>query len=264
MKMNFVWAAYVVNLTNLITDYKSQKSCPDVMAMGAGLWDMLHFNNASDYEFALRMLKNKVVSLLPLSTKLAMNEPVVGSVPIKSSSHLFWLGLPVLINGMLNTEEKREKMSDAVWHAYDRALGDSKLLRQNGGPLLLLDSQSLTWNCGPHCISDVSTRLLQPPGSRTLHRHCNYVMSPAPATLLMSTITSMPEPSIVNQTPPSFLHIILFQNQTNIAADRRSVFILQGVRFFEKARMIRPEIPVACMMKCLWLLLTQSSSLWMA
>ncbi|KAE8708046.1 putative Alpha-expansin 13 precursor [Hibiscus syriacus] len=154
MKMDFVWAPYVVNLTDLITDYKTQKSCPDVMVMGAGLWDMLHFNNTSDYEFALRMLKSKVVSLLPLSTELPMNEPVVGSVPIKSSSHLFWLGMPVLINGMLNTEEKREKMSDAVWHAYDRALGDSKLLRQTGGPLHLLDSQSLTWNCGPRCTSD--------------------------------------------------------------------------------------------------------------
>ncbi|KAL4323399.1 hypothetical protein GQ457_11G005340 [Hibiscus cannabinus] len=154
MKLDFVWAPYVVNLTNLMTDYKTQKSCPDVMVMGAGLWDMLHFNNASHYEFALRMLKTNVVSLLPLSTELPMNEPVVGSVPIKSSSHLFWLGMPVLINGMLNTEEKREKMSDAMWHAYDRALGDSKLLRQTGGPLLLLDSQSLTWNCGPHCTSD--------------------------------------------------------------------------------------------------------------
>ncbi|GMI63421.1 ALTERED XYLOGLUCAN 9 [Hibiscus trionum] len=149
MKMDFVWAPYVVNLTNLTTEYKTQNSCPDVMVMGAGLWDMLHFNNASHYELALRMLKTKVVSLLPLSTELAMNEPVVGS-----SSHLFWLGMPVLINGMLNTEEKRDKMSDAMWHAYDRALGDSKLLRQTGGPLLLLDSQSLTWNCGPHCTSD--------------------------------------------------------------------------------------------------------------
>ncbi|KAK8344536.1 hypothetical protein V6Z11_A07G085600 [Gossypium hirsutum] len=88
-----------------------------------------------------------------LVNETAMNEPVTGSVPIKSS-HLFWLGMPVLINGMLNTEEKRAKMNDAMWHAYDKALGDSKLLRQTGGPLFLLDFQSLTWNCGPHCTSD--------------------------------------------------------------------------------------------------------------
>ncbi|XVE72018.1 hypothetical protein DITRI_Ditri11bG0005000 [Diplodiscus trichospermus] len=153
MKLDFVWAPYVVNLTHSIMGFKTKKSYPDVMVMGAGLWHMLHFANASDYDFALRMLKSSVVSLLPFSPELGMNGPVTGSVSIKSP-HLFWLGMPMLINGMLNTEEKREKMSDAMWHAYDRALGDSKLLRQTGGPLLLLDIQSLTWNCGPRCTTD--------------------------------------------------------------------------------------------------------------
>ncbi|EOY03227.1 hypothetical protein QUC31_017805 [Theobroma cacao] len=153
MKLDFFWAPYVVNLTNLMIDFKVKKSYPDVMVMGAGLWHMLHVTNASDYDFALRMLRSSVVSLLPFSPELSLNGPVTGSVSIKSP-HLFWLGLPMLINGMLNTEEKREKMSDALWHAYDRALGDSKLLRQTGGPLLLLDIQSLTWNCGPRCTSD--------------------------------------------------------------------------------------------------------------
>ncbi|KAK8655832.1 hypothetical protein V6N13_108398 [Hibiscus sabdariffa] len=119
MKLDFVWVSYVVNLTDLMTDFETRKSCPDVIVMVDDFWDMFHFNNASDYEFALRMLKTKVVSLLSLSTELAVNEPVLSSVPIKSSSHLFCLGMPVLINGMLNTDEKREKMSDAMWHAYD-------------------------------------------------------------------------------------------------------------------------------------------------
>ncbi|XWS75303.1 hypothetical protein CRYUN_Cryun01aG0075000 [Craigia yunnanensis] len=153
MKLDFVWAPYVVNLTNSMMDFKTKKSYPDVMVMGAGLWHMLHVTNASDYDFALRMLKSSVVSLLPFSPELGINGPVTGSVSIKSP-HLFWLGMPMLINGMLNTEEKREKMSDATWHAYDRALGYSKLLRQTGGPLVLLDIQSLTWNCGPRCTSD--------------------------------------------------------------------------------------------------------------
>ncbi|XP_022759382.1 uncharacterized protein LOC111305813 [Durio zibethinus] len=153
MKLDFVWAPYVVNLTNSMMAFKTKKSYPDVMVMGAGLWHMLHVTNASDYDFALRMLKSSVVSLLPFSPELGMNGPVTGSVSIKSP-HLFWLGMPMLINGMLNTQEKREKMSDAMWHDYDRALGDSRLLRQTGGPLLLLDIQSLTWNCGPRCTSD--------------------------------------------------------------------------------------------------------------
>ncbi|KAK8694049.1 hypothetical protein V6N13_071611 [Hibiscus sabdariffa] len=147
MKLDFVWAHYVVNLTNLITDFDIKKSCPDVMVMGDGLWNMLHFNNTSYYEFILQILKTKVVSLLPLSTKLAINKSVFSSVPIKSSLHLFWLGI-------LHTEEERENMSDAMWHVYDRALDDSKLLHQTCHPLLLLDSQSLTSNCGSHCTSD--------------------------------------------------------------------------------------------------------------
>ncbi|XVF20472.1 hypothetical protein REPUB_Repub12eG0003100 [Reevesia pubescens] len=153
MKLDFVWAPYVVNLTNSMMDFKTKKSYPDVMVMGAGLWHMLHVTNASDFDFALRMLKSSVVSLLPFSPDLGMNGPLTGSVSIKSP-HLFWLGMPMLINGMLNTQEKREKMSDAMWHAYDRALGDSKVLRQTGGPLVLLDIQSMTWNCGPRCTSD--------------------------------------------------------------------------------------------------------------
>lgn len=153
MKLDFVWAPYVVNLTDSMMNFKTKKSYPDVMVMGAGLWHMLHVTDASDYDFALRMLKSSVVSLLPFSPELGINGPVTGSVSIKSP-HMFWLGMPMLINGMLNTEEKREKMSDAMWHAYDKALGDSKLLRQTGGPLVLLDIQSLTWNCGPRCTSD--------------------------------------------------------------------------------------------------------------
>ncbi|KAL4313162.1 hypothetical protein GQ457_01G036560 [Hibiscus cannabinus] len=136
LTLDFLWEPYVKNLTNSIMGFKAKRSYPDVMVMGAGLWHLLHLTNASDYDFALRVLKSSVESL-----------------PVKSP-HMFWLGMPMLINGMLNTKEKREKMSDAMWHAYDRALGDTRLLRQTGGPLVLLDIQSLTWNCGPRCTSD--------------------------------------------------------------------------------------------------------------
>ncbi|GMI66108.1 ALTERED XYLOGLUCAN 9 [Hibiscus trionum] len=143
MKLDFVWAPYVLNLTHLMMDFKAKKSYPGVMVMGAGLWHMLHLNNASDYESVLRTLKGSLVSLFPFSTELAFKSP-----------HLFWLGFPVLINGLLNTHDKRQQMSDAVWHAYDAALSQSRLLRQTGGPLDLLDIPSLTWNCGAHCTYD--------------------------------------------------------------------------------------------------------------
>ncbi|KAJ4831634.1 hypothetical protein Tsubulata_024414 [Turnera subulata] len=153
MKLDFIWAPYVANLTDLMVKFKQNRSYPDVLVMGAALWHMLHVSNASDYGLALRSLRSSVVSLLPFSPELGTDGPVTGSVSVRSP-HLFWLGMPMLINGMLNTEAKREKMSDETWHAYNRELRDSRLLRRSGGPLLLLDIQSLSWNCGPRCTLD--------------------------------------------------------------------------------------------------------------
>ncbi|CAI0548287.1 unnamed protein product [Linum tenue] len=135
MKLDFVWAPYVANLSNLMMGFKQNRSYPDVLVMGAGLWHMLHFTNASSYGVDLKSLRSSVV------------------VSVRSP-HLFWLGMPMLINGMLNTEEKREKLSDEMWHAYDKVLRDSRLLHRYGGPCLLLDIQSLSWNCGPRCTVD--------------------------------------------------------------------------------------------------------------
>ncbi|KAK9950735.1 hypothetical protein M0R45_006207 [Rubus argutus] len=118
---------------------------PDVLVMGNGLWHMLHFTNASDYGVSLQSLRTHAVSLAPL-------EPVV---PARPSPHLFWVGMPTLINSMLNTEEKREKMTDALRAAYDEQLRKSNLLRKSSnGPFLLLDIESLSWNCGVRCTVD--------------------------------------------------------------------------------------------------------------
>ncbi|CAN0913871.1 Protein ALTERED XYLOGLUCAN 9 [Linum grandiflorum] len=155
MKLDFVWAPYADNLTNMMMGFKQNGSYPDVMVMGAGLWHMLHVTNESDYSVSLKLLRRTVVSLLPFLPELGTDGPVMGTdVSLKSSPHLFWLGMPMLVNGMLNTEEKRERMTDEMWHAYDKVLRDSRLLRRYGGPFLLLDIQSLSWNCGPRCTVD--------------------------------------------------------------------------------------------------------------
>uniref|UniRef100_A0A6N2LZ83 Uncharacterized protein n=1 Tax=Salix viminalis TaxID=40686 RepID=A0A6N2LZ83_SALVM len=116
MKLDFVWAPYVVNLTNLMVGFKQNRTYPDVFVIGAGLWHMLHVNNASDYDIALENLRSSVVSLLPFSPELGTDGPV-----------------KVL---------------------YLLALHNSRILRSYGGPLLLLDIQSLSWNCGPRCTND--------------------------------------------------------------------------------------------------------------
>ncbi|KAB2034858.1 hypothetical protein ES319_D04G113100v1, partial [Gossypium barbadense] len=71
MKLDLVWAPYVLNLTHLLTDFKTRKKYPDVMVMGAGLWHMLHVSNPSDYELVLQTLKSSLVSLFPFSTDIA-------------------------------------------------------------------------------------------------------------------------------------------------------------------------------------------------
>ncbi|KAJ9175305.1 hypothetical protein P3X46_013872 [Hevea brasiliensis] len=137
MKLYFIWPPYMVNLTDLMTGFMQNRSYPDVLVMGAGLWHMLHVTNVSDYGVALQSLRSSVLSFLPFSPQLGTDGPVTGYVSVRSP-HLFWLGMPMLINGILKTEEKREKMSDEIY----------------GGPLLLLDIQSMSWNCGPRCNVD--------------------------------------------------------------------------------------------------------------
>lgn len=153
MKLDFVWAPYVTNLTDLVVGFKRNRNYPDVLIMGSGLWHMLHITNASDYAVQLERLRSSVVSLLPISPELGVDGPVTGSVSVRSP-HLFWIGIPTLINSMLNTEEKRERMTDEMRVAYDEGLRSSKLLRRSGGPLFLLDIQSLSWNCGVRCTED--------------------------------------------------------------------------------------------------------------
>ncbi|KAK9284211.1 hypothetical protein L1049_023380 [Liquidambar formosana] len=115
--------------------------------MGSGLWHMLHVTNASDYGVSLQILRSVVLSLMPISSQFDLDGPVTGSVSIWSP-HFFWLGMPMLINSMSNTEEKREKMSNATWNVFNGEISESKLLCQFGRPLLLLDIQSLSRNCG--------------------------------------------------------------------------------------------------------------------
>lgn len=153
VKLDFIWAPYATNLTDLLKKFKLDRRFPDVLVMGSGLWHMLHFANASDYGILLGSLKRSAVSLLPVYSESENEGSVTGSVSIQLP-HLFWLGMPTLIQPLLNTEEKKEKMNGAMCDAYDRELYESKLLRQFGGPFLLLDIGSLSRHCGPRCTVD--------------------------------------------------------------------------------------------------------------
>ncbi|KAB2612271.1 hypothetical protein D8674_034587 [Pyrus ussuriensis x Pyrus communis] len=157
MRLDFIWAPYTVNLTNLVSKFKRNRNFPDVLVMGSGLWHMLHFTNASDFRVQLQSLRRSAASLLPVSPETVSERPETISASGSGSArtpHLFWVGMPTLINSMLNTEEKREKMTDVMRGEYDKELQKSKLLRKSGGPLWLLDIESLSWNCGVRCTVD--------------------------------------------------------------------------------------------------------------
>lgn len=134
MRFDFVWAPYVENITSLVSGFGENRSYPNVFIMGAGLWHMLHVADSKDYGYLLRKLRRAMVSL--------------------GSPHVFWLGMPTLINSMLNTEEKRDKMSDIARERYNEELYASKLLRGYGGPLLMIDVETLSRRCGRKCTVD--------------------------------------------------------------------------------------------------------------
>ncbi|KAL1569791.1 protein ALTERED XYLOGLUCAN 9 isoform X2 [Salvia divinorum] len=154
MRLDFVWAPYVANLTEFMTRYKGSKDFPDIVMMGAGLWDMLHVNNVTEFGVSLRVLRDNVLSLLPVSSSLDAGDGGVSEPKPSHLLHLFWVGMPTLITSMLNTAEKKERMTTAMFSSYDNELAGSNLLRQSGGPLLKLDIGLLSEFCGPHCTSD--------------------------------------------------------------------------------------------------------------
>ena len=70
MKLDFIWAPYATNLTNLGMEFKENHVYPNLLVMGCGLWHMLHITNALDYGVELGILRNSVTSLLPWNLAL--------------------------------------------------------------------------------------------------------------------------------------------------------------------------------------------------
>ncbi|KAH0465895.1 hypothetical protein IEQ34_005998 [Dendrobium chrysotoxum] len=144
VKLDFVWSPFESNITSVLQKLRGGPRLPEVLVAGSGLWHMLHVNNASDYGENLASVRRSAASMVsPFSSGLAMQPP-----------HMFWLGLPTLLNSMLNTEEKKEKMSKTVWDAYDQEVDGSGVLRPSGGSFVLLDIGSLSRSCGLQCTTD--------------------------------------------------------------------------------------------------------------
>ncbi|KAJ4802899.1 Pmr5/Cas1p GDSL/SGNH-like acyl-esterase family protein [Rhynchospora pubera] len=140
IRVDFIWAPYESNITWLLRDIRHTRHYPDLLILGSGLWHMLHITNPSLYGTALTEIKQEAVSLLEPSGSL--------------HPHMFWLGLPKLVNSKLNTEEKKEKMTGNMLEAYNWEVKWRGMPKGSSGPFMLLDIGLLTRGCGPLCTLD--------------------------------------------------------------------------------------------------------------
>ncbi|KAH7281891.1 hypothetical protein KP509_35G001100 [Ceratopteris richardii] len=156
IKLDFIWAPYVSNLTSLIVKLRHNRSYPDVLIMGDGLWDMLHVTNASDYLESLLDLQRVVYSIFPISSYFNLLPSGTFAARTASNSgipQMFWMNVPKLVSPILNTAEKREKLTNKLCKLYDEQLRSSKVL-QPKGPLMLLNLNEISNGCGVKCTSD--------------------------------------------------------------------------------------------------------------
>ncbi|KAF0928534.1 hypothetical protein E2562_005984 [Oryza meyeriana var. granulata] len=141
ISVDFIWAPFESNLTRLLhEDLRLAPRSPDVLVLGSGLWHMLHVTDAAHYGDALASIADAAKSL---------RSPLPVPPP-----HMFWLGLPRLVNHMLNTDAKKAHMNDTMLQAYDLEVEQRGLLQRDGGPFLLLDVGKLTRGCGQQCTAD--------------------------------------------------------------------------------------------------------------
>lgn len=141
ISVDFIWAPFESNLTRLLReDLRLAPRTPDVLVLGSGLWHMLHVTDAQQYGDALASIADAANSL---------RSPLPVPPP-----HMFWLGLPRLVNPMLNTDAKKAHMNDTMLQAYDREVDERCILRRDGGPFRLLDVGKLTRGCERQCTAD--------------------------------------------------------------------------------------------------------------
>ncbi|CAK9206971.1 unnamed protein product [Sphagnum troendelagicum] len=162
VRLDYVWAPFVTNLTELSLDFHRNQSYPDVLVMGAGLWHMLYNTDAADYGSSLVNLKRAVGLFSPSASNVdsGPSEPAAeeeeGFVTEKNlpmPPHIFWLNLPMLIPSLMQTDMKRQKMTRHQNDLYDAQLHGSKILHPEG-PFLLLDIRKLSGGCSPECSLD--------------------------------------------------------------------------------------------------------------
>lgn len=130
IRMDFIWAPYNANLTQMVRSFGAQS--PDIVVAGAGLWHMLHSGNHTEYGKSVLRLKHALGSL-PSGDGL--------------SPQLFWMNLPTLVPSLLQSEVKRQRMTSLKMQLYGYESNMSNLTT-------LLDVRLLSRRCGARCTLD--------------------------------------------------------------------------------------------------------------
>ncbi|KAJ3682012.1 hypothetical protein LUZ60_014585 [Juncus effusus] len=143
IKIDFIWAPYESNITHLLQEILLTPRYPNILILGSGLWHMLHFTNPKQYGNSLSQIKQSANLLL---------DPFDPSDPFRPK--LFWLGLPNLVNSLLNTNEKKQRMNSTILRAYERETERRDILEREDGPFFLIDFGGLSKGCGIRCTLD--------------------------------------------------------------------------------------------------------------
>lgn len=109
----FVWAPYVANITSALSQMKATNTVPDVLVVGAGLWDVLYVHDNGIVKADIHNLKSALegVQILPPAPKKKSGAPVANvrqTPPIVA-----WVPPLTIIDKDLRTDDKKELMTEA-------------------------------------------------------------------------------------------------------------------------------------------------------
>ncbi|GBG85228.1 hypothetical protein CBR_g39794 [Chara braunii] len=183
IRLTFLWAPYVQDVIEQLDSVWLNVTSPQILALGASIWHMLHVSNVTGYQLSLNDLGRKLAAWYSSESggRQQDSQPGRGVEPQAVSDYgraneeeadenlnqeldkdrsqaaatplFFWLNNPKLVSSLFNTEEKKVKLTKELHGAYDRALMRSPVLLPKG-PCILLDYLQVSTDCGENCTTD--------------------------------------------------------------------------------------------------------------
>uniref|UniRef100_A0A7S2WUZ9 Cas1p 10 TM acyl transferase domain-containing protein n=1 Tax=Rhizochromulina marina TaxID=1034831 RepID=A0A7S2WUZ9_9STRA len=109
--LRFLWSPFAKNITSRLDTLQARSSSlPEVVILGAGLWDALHHRDAQDYARQLHALASVLDSIR------------------RKGTHVLWVANTRVVDERLNTVDKQTFMHESIVERYrNAALGPSGL-----------------------------------------------------------------------------------------------------------------------------------------